>query len=88
MSIRSSDECLIGRICGEYMEMPGLQLTCEQAQRLFGLNASQCVSVLDDLVSRKFLIRTSDGRYARWTGGETRRSAGKPPAIGALARTA
>jgi hypothetical protein len=74
MAIRPSDERLIGRIRGEYMEMLGLQLTCEQAQRLFGLSASQCVRVLDDLVSRKFLVRSSDGRYAQWAGGETRRS--------------
>jgi len=70
------------------MEMPGLQLTCEQARRLFGLNALQCARVLDDLVSRKFLVRRSDGRYARWTGDETRRSSRQSPAIGVLARTA
>lgn len=68
----TADERLTGRICGEYLEMPGLQLTCTQAQRLFGLDAVQCARVLDDLVGRRFLVRRADGRYVRWTDSDDR----------------
>ena len=63
----SADEQLERRIRGEYVEMPGLQLTRAQAQRLFGLGARECATVLDDLVGRAFLVRRSNGRYARAT---------------------
>lgn len=84
-----SDERLTGRIYGEYLEMPGLQLTCAQARRLFGLDEVQCAMVLEHLVARQFLVRRPDGRYARSTDGETRtRSMRGKRAVAALAKTA
>jgi hypothetical protein len=61
----ASDEQLLRRIRGEYLEMPGLRLTCEQAQRLWGLDAPTCASLLACLVDARFLQRSVDGQYAR-----------------------
>ena len=60
---------LVRRIQGEYLEMPGLRLTREQAQRLWALDDETCVTILDALVEHKFLVRGSDGRYKRSTDG-------------------
>src|SRR4029079_7758828 len=35
-------DALLNRIRGEFLEMPGLRLTCEQAQRLYGLDPALC----------------------------------------------
>jgi len=64
-------ERLLRRIRGEYMEMPGLQLTAEQAQRLLGLDEQSCARLLQLLVEGKFLYRTGDGKFARLTEGKT-----------------
>ena len=65
-------DALLQRICGEYMEMPGLRLSAAQAERLWGLDAQTCAGLLALLVERRFLQRTSDGRFARLTDGGTR----------------
>jgi len=65
----ASDEQLKLRLYGEYVEMPGLQLTCRQAQRLFGLSEHVCARLLDELVDQKFLARQSNGTYSRLTDG-------------------
>lgn len=57
------------RICGEYLEMPGLRLTCAQAQRLWGLDQQTCVAILESLISDGFLQRRDDGVFARLTDG-------------------
>ncbi len=62
-------EGLLQRISGEYLEMPGLRLTCEQAQRLWGLDHDTCTELLGALVASAFLTRTADGRYARMSEG-------------------
>jgi hypothetical protein len=46
---------LLTRIRAEYLEMPGLRLTCEQAQRLCGADRLLCQRVLDMLVDVTFL---------------------------------
>jgi hypothetical protein len=56
---------LLKRIRAEYLEMPGLRLTPEQAQRLCGVERALCRTVLDALVDEKFLCVKSDGAYAR-----------------------
>ena len=56
---------LIWRVRGEYLEMPGLQLTNDQACRLWGLSAPTCHTLLHTLVDTRFLTRTPDGRYRR-----------------------
>ena len=62
---RTADEHLLRRIRGEYLEMPGLRLTCEQAQRLWGLDAPTCTRLLERLVDARFLRRGADGRYGQ-----------------------
>jgi DNA-binding IclR family transcriptional regulator len=56
---------LLQRIRGEYLEMPGLRLTAEQAQRLWSLDLTTCTSLLEALVEAKFLSRSRDGQYFR-----------------------
>ncbi len=53
------------RVSAEFLEMPGLKLTALQASRLFGLNPSECQSLLAQFVAQGFLIRTADGQYIR-----------------------
>jgi hypothetical protein len=47
----------------EYAEMPGLQLTFWQAQRLWNLPGELCASALTALIRSGFLIKTPDGIY-------------------------
>jgi DNA-binding IclR family transcriptional regulator len=68
LAIIATDHMLC-RIRGEYLEMPGLRLTHQQAQRLWGLDQHTCGRLLDVLVEAKFLRRTDDGMYARMTDG-------------------
>jgi hypothetical protein len=56
-------EGIIRRIRGEYLEMPGLSLTLQQAQRLWGLDAWSCRTVLNALVDTGFLARTPQGAF-------------------------
>jgi hypothetical protein len=63
----------VTRIRSEYLEMPGLRLTVEQAQRLCGVERTQCKAVLDALVEEKFLCVKVNGAYARATEGEVPR---------------
>ena len=60
---------MLQRICAEYFEMPGLQLTLKQAQRLWGLDEETCAHALEFLVEKRFLVRTSRNLYARLTDG-------------------
>lgn len=61
----SNSPTLLTRIRSEYMEMPGLQLTLPQAQRLCGVERTVCKSLFDTLVAERFLWIKPDGRYAR-----------------------
>jgi LPS sulfotransferase NodH len=62
---RLADVRLLRRIWNEYVEMPGLRLTRQQAQRLWAVEADVCASLLESLVEVKFLMRGADGKYAR-----------------------
>ena len=64
------DNILLGRIRAEYLEMPGLRLTLEQAQRLCGVERTLRKALLDALVDAKFLCIKPDGAYARASDGE------------------
>lgn len=55
----------ITRIQMEYLEMPGLKLTTQQACRLFDLPSDLCDSALEALVGQQFLSRTRDGAFLR-----------------------
>lgn len=52
-------------IRGEYLEMPGLHLTPNQARRLWNLDSVTCDALLDALVDARFLRRTLQGAYVR-----------------------
>lgn len=56
---------VLQRVRGEYLEMPGLNLTSAQAQRLWGLDTCDCESVLRELVDAHFLRRAADGTFVR-----------------------
>ena len=45
--------------------MPGLCITINQGQRLFGLGESDCAMVLNCLAEFGLLVRLPGGRYAR-----------------------
>ena len=61
------DEALLQRVCGEFLEMPGLRLTPQQAQRLWGLDEHTCLALLEHLVDAKFLCRPRHGMFTRLT---------------------
>ena len=56
---------VLRRIRGEFLEMPGLRLTAEQARRLWRLDQTACDAVLGALVDARFLARTRDGAFVR-----------------------
>ena len=59
---------VVRRIRGEFLEMPGLRLTREQARRLWRLDETACEAVLGALVDARFLARTRDGAFIRQDG--------------------
>jgi hypothetical protein len=61
---RTPTAVLVNRIKAEYLELPGLQLTPWQAQRLWGLDQVQCDAILEVLVETAFLRKTKNGAYA------------------------
>jgi hypothetical protein len=54
---------LLQRIQGEFLEMPGLRLTEQQARRLWDLDSQSCSAVLATLIAGGFLFRTRDGSF-------------------------
>lgn len=56
---------LADRIRGEFIEMPGLQLTMKQAARLWGMEQTACRAVIDALVESSFLRWTPAGTVVR-----------------------
>ncbi len=59
------DDLLARRIRSEYLEMPGLNLTLTQAQRMWNLRRDECERLLEDLVDAGFLSRTEIGLFIR-----------------------
>jgi hypothetical protein len=58
-------EDAVTRARAEFMEMPGLQLTLEQAARLWHLERESCEAILSTLVQTGFLVRTARAAFAR-----------------------
>jgi hypothetical protein len=54
---------LLEVVRGEFLEMPGLRLTRQQARRLWALDADTCDAVLSTLEGSGFLRRTREGKY-------------------------
>ena len=72
MSDRAREEStdpILQRVYGEFLEMPGLRLTSQQAQRLWGVDEPTCERLLGYLVETKFLCRSAHGNYCRSTDG-------------------
>ena len=53
------------RIQAEYREVPGLHLTKPQFQRLWGLDAPLCDSLVAALVAERFLRPTTRNGFVR-----------------------
>ena len=68
MDAAVSDDVL-RRIWAEYAEMPGMSLTVDQGQRLWGLDRNTCAAALELLTAAGFLRKTSGGKYTRATEG-------------------
>ena len=56
-------DSLVARVRGEYSEMPGLQLTFDQACRLWQVDVATCEMVLEQLLRDRFLRKTHTGAY-------------------------
>jgi DNA-binding IclR family transcriptional regulator len=56
-------DSVVARVRSEYSEMPGLQLTCAQAGRLWHMHVSTCEKLLEQLVREGFLCKTDKGTY-------------------------
>ena len=63
MTIEDAVEC----IRMEYAELPLLKLTLWQMQRLLRLSHDECVAAVKALTETRYLIRTDDGAYVRWS---------------------
>src|SRR5687767_5554644 len=60
---RVVDDVVRRRAEAEYLEMPGLKLTAQQASRLWHLDASASAQLLDSMVDAGVLYRARDGAY-------------------------
>jgi hypothetical protein len=58
-------QALVGRVRGEFNEMPDLRLTLTEASRLWGIDADVCRTVIDALVAAAFLRWTEGGTVVR-----------------------
>jgi hypothetical protein len=54
---------IVARVRGEYVEMPGLRVTLEQACRLRQVDVSTCEMLLEYLVRTGVLCKTDSGFY-------------------------
>ena len=52
------------RVRAEFLEMPGMTLSLDQAVKLFGVDSKRCKAVLAELVDSGFL-KNRDGRFGR-----------------------
>jgi hypothetical protein len=62
---RMFSEALVNRVRGEFIEMPGLQLTMPEAARLWGMDIVACERVIEALVDASFLRWTPAGKVTR-----------------------
>jgi hypothetical protein len=57
---------LVMRMQGDFLEIPGLTLTLQNAVRRFGVDAVTCDAVLTTLAEANVLTRNCDGAYRRY----------------------
>ncbi len=65
MNVTINQEEAVSRIAMEYIEMPDLKLTVEQAKRLWNIPEAVCRGALAALVARGFLVQTRTGAFLR-----------------------
>jgi hypothetical protein len=65
LDITPAFEQLAQRIRSEYREMPGLNVTRDQARCLWALDPDECDRLLAHLVRSGFLARTAQNTYVR-----------------------
>lgn len=53
------------RLRAIFAEVPGTQVTANQAARLCGVDPDRCIALLAALVDVGFLRQSADGRYRR-----------------------
>ena len=58
-------ETVARRVYREFVEMPDLRVTLDEATRLFGLPLYECAMVLECLVEFGILTRLPNGCYAK-----------------------
>ena len=58
-------QAALHRARADFLEMPGLRLTANQARRLWMLDPAVCEAVLNDLVSMHFLERIGRDAFRR-----------------------
>jgi len=66
-SASTVNDRLVRRIRAEFLEMPGLCLTMQQAQRLWCLEPRACEALLKTLIDARFLRRTDRGLFVLGT---------------------
>lgn len=64
MDDKAADDELT-RIRMEFVEMPDLKLTIQQACRLWNLSDGRCGRAFNVLLERQFLMQTSTGAFIR-----------------------
>ena len=58
-------QAALHRARADFLEMPGLRLTLDQARRLWMLDPAVCDAVLEDLVGMDFLERIGRDTFRR-----------------------
>ncbi len=56
-------EVLVDRIRAEYVALPGLKLTRDQACRLWAVDDEHCAAAFEILLAEGFLQRTGTGKF-------------------------
>jgi hypothetical protein len=56
---------LITRVQDAFLDIPGLSMTLEQAQRLFHIDRATCQALFDILTESAVVTRTQDGAFVR-----------------------
>lgn len=59
------DEAALEHLRHEFLCLPGLRLTPQQAQRLLSVDKETCMSVLTTLVETGILVQAADGAFIR-----------------------
>jgi hypothetical protein len=65
LTSRAGTSDWLNLIRAEYKEIPGLNLTKPQIQRLWGLDPLTCDALVDRLIADGFLRRTPSNVYVR-----------------------